>query len=92
MLSAVDPFNFVNKLCEACQTVSLIIVQSIYLFIRCTAVVDTEAECKRTAQHFTILPPVVSCKIKTKQTFTFKYGRVEIRAKLPKGDWMFPRK
>ncbi|KAG4076072.1 hypothetical protein HA402_010867 [Bradysia odoriphaga] len=58
---------------------------------RCTAVVDTRAECSRTAQHFTILPPVVSCKIKTKQTFTFKYGRVEIRAKLPKGDWLFPQ-
>ncbi|KAJ6616523.1 Beta-1,3-glucan-binding protein, partial [Pseudolycoriella hygida] len=58
---------------------------------RCTGVVDTEAECIRNAAHFRILPPVVSCKIKTKQTFTFKYGKVEIRAKLPRGDWLYPQ-
>lgn len=59
----------------------------IFFVIRCTAVFDTKAECTRKAELFTILPPVVSCKIKTKQTFTFKYGKVEIRAKLPRGDW-----
>lgn len=53
---------------------------------------DYEQECQRKAEFARILPPVVSTKLTTKKTFSFKYGKVEIRAKLPKGDWMFPRK
>lgn len=56
----------------------------------CTAIVDLSKECTRTAQFFQILPPVVSARINTKDFFTFRYGRVEVRAKLPKGDWLFP--
>lgn len=41
---------------------------------------------------FTILPPVVTAKFRSNKSFNFKYGKVEIRAKLPKGDWMFPGK
>ncbi|XP_034482814.1 gram-negative bacteria-binding protein 2-like [Drosophila innubila] len=36
------------------------------------------------------LPAVYSAKLHTKDSFRFKYGRVEIRAKLPIGDWLFP--
>ncbi|KAJ8930601.1 hypothetical protein NQ314_016571 [Rhamnusium bicolor] len=35
-------------------------------------------------------PPVISSQISTKNKFSFKYGKVEIRAKLPKGDWIYP--
>lgn len=35
-----------------------------------------------------LLPPVMSGKIKTKKTIT--YGRVDVRAKIPKGDWLWP--
>ncbi|XP_053674668.1 beta-1,3-glucan-binding protein [Anopheles nili] len=48
-------------------------------------------ECQRQAARSTILPPVVSAKLNTKNYFRFRYGRVEIRAKLPKGDWIFPQ-
>lgn len=37
-----------------------------------------------------ILPPIQSAKLTTVESFSFKYGRVEIRAKLPKGDWIWP--
>lgn len=37
-----------------------------------------------------ILPPVVSGKVRSKNSFRFRYGTVEVRAKLPKGDWLFP--
>lgn len=36
----------------------------------------------------TIVPPLVAGKIKSK--FSFLYGKVEIRAKLPRGDWIYP--
>jgi beta-glucanase (GH16 family) len=36
------------------------------------------------------LNPVTSARIRTAETFSFKYGRVEVRAKLPKGDWIWP--
>lgn len=56
----------------------------------CTGVIQPHKECSRKAHRFTILPPVVSAKISTKNTFSFLYGKVAIRAKLPKGDWIFP--
>jgi len=34
--------------------------------------------------------PVQSARIRTAESFSFQYGRVEINAKLPKGDWMWP--
>jgi beta-glucanase (GH16 family) len=36
------------------------------------------------------LNPVKSARIRTAESFSFTYGRVEIRAKLPRGDWLWP--
>lgn len=38
----------------------------------------------------TILPPIISSRITTYKKFSFLYGKVEIRAKLPSDDWIFP--
>lgn len=57
---------------------------------KCTGIVDPERECKRQAGLFRILPPIVSGRINTKDSFSFRYGKIEVRAKLPKGDWLFP--
>jgi beta-glucanase (GH16 family) len=38
----------------------------------------------------TIVPPVLSGRINTKASVNIKYGRVEVTAKLPKGDWLWP--
>lgn len=35
--------------------------------------------------------PIVSSQITTSGRFSFKYGRVEIIAKMPTGDWIFPQ-
>ena len=35
-------------------------------------------------------PPIQSAIVRTANTFAFKYGRVEVRAKLPVGDWLWP--
>lgn len=34
--------------------------------------------------------PVRSARIRTAKSFAFQYGRIEIRAKLPRGDWLWP--
>nr|CAH7725768.1 unnamed protein product [Callosobruchus chinensis] len=47
-------------------------------------------ECKRNYRNPFILPPVISAQLSTKRKFSFKYGKVEIRAKLPKGQWIYP--
>lgn len=42
--------------------------------------------------HSNIISPVVSARLRTAGTFSFKYGKVEIRAKMPTGDWLWPGK
>ncbi|GBP49632.1 Beta-1,3-glucan-binding protein [Eumeta japonica] len=56
---------------------------------RCTGNLDT-TECSRRASGSQILPPVITSKITTKHKFNFKFGRVEVRARLPAGSWLLP--
>ena len=37
-----------------------------------------------------IIPPVRSARLTTKGKKSIRYGKVEVTAKLPKGDWMWP--
>ena len=37
-----------------------------------------------------MLNPIQSARLRTANSFSFKYGRVEIRAQLPRGDWIWP--
>ncbi|KAI9056180.1 hypothetical protein LZ554_001108 [Drepanopeziza brunnea f. sp. 'monogermtubi'] len=37
-----------------------------------------------------IVPPVLSGRINTKKGATIRYGRVEVTAKMPSGDWLWP--
>ncbi|CAG7726699.1 unnamed protein product [Allacma fusca] len=46
--------------------------------------------CSRQGQYPNILPPVSSVRLRTKGTFSFRYGRVEVRARMPSGDWVWP--
>mmetsp|Transcript_24109 Transcript_24109/g.33807 ORF Transcript_24109/g.33807 Transcript_24109/m.33807 type:complete len:359 (+) Transcript_24109:136-1212(+) len=47
--------------------------------------------CERTSGGGgNILNPIQSSSIRTSETFSFKYGRMEVRAKLPRGDWIWP--
>ncbi|KAM7358144.1 gram-negative bacteria binding protein 1 [Cochliomyia hominivorax] len=62
---------------------------SIDLGPRCTSV-KVEKECSLTPKGVLVLPPIISGRLSTKNYFKFKYGRIEVRAKLPKGDWLFP--
>ena len=46
------------------------------------------SDCERTGSLDNILPPIQSARVNTKNTFAFKYGKVEINAKMPGGDWI----
>lgn len=37
-----------------------------------------------------VVPPVRSARINTKVSRSIKYGRVEVTAKMPVGDWLWP--
>ncbi|XP_015123674.1 beta-1,3-glucan-binding protein [Diachasma alloeum] len=47
-------------------------------------------ECYRNATSYNILPPIISARLTTKNTLNFRYGKIEVRAKFPKGDWLIP--
>lgn len=56
---------------------------------RCTA--NNFYGCMRTAgAGGNFINPIMSGKVTTSNSFTFKYGRVEVRAKIPSGDWIWP--
>ncbi|XP_046390487.1 beta-1,3-glucan-binding protein-like [Ischnura elegans] len=37
-----------------------------------------------------IVTPIQSARIRTLGSFGFRYGRVEVRARMPRGDWIWP--
>jgi beta-glucanase (GH16 family) len=39
-----------------------------------------------------IINPIQSARIVTSNSFSFTYGTVEVRAKMPRGDWIWPGK
>ncbi|KAJ3195713.1 hypothetical protein HK101_011300, partial [Irineochytrium annulatum] len=39
---------------------------------------------------FGILPPVMSAKLRLNPQFATRYGKGEVRVKMPKGDWLWP--
>ncbi|KAK5642298.1 hypothetical protein RI129_008465 [Pyrocoelia pectoralis] len=56
----------------------------------CTGILGSD-ECIQKPKAWMILPPIFSSQITTKYRFSFVYGTIEIRAKLPKGDWIYPQ-
>ena len=49
--------------------------------------------CERVAgpgNEWRYLNPIKSARLRTAESFNFKYGRVEVKAKLPIGDWLWP--
>jgi beta-glucanase (GH16 family) len=58
----------------------------------CTSTVakDCIAVTNSTNGNTTIVPPTKSGRINTKKGATIKYGRVEVVARLPEGDWLWP--
>lgn len=55
---------------------------------RCTN--NANYGCERTGTAENIINPIKSARLRTVNSFSFRYGRVEVRAKMPKGDWLWP--
>ncbi|CAB3247822.1 unnamed protein product [Arctia plantaginis] len=84
-----DGMLFINPMTLESKYGEDFVKQSLDLTNRCTGVIGTP-DCAREACGAHILPPIITAKITTKNKFSFKYGRVEIRAKMPLGDWIYP--
>jgi hypothetical protein len=46
--------------------------------------------CERAGAGGNIVNPTMSARLRTVNSFSFRYGRVDVRAKLPAGDWLWP--
>ncbi|XP_069688094.1 beta-1,3-glucan-binding protein-like [Periplaneta americana] len=53
----------------------------------CTNPSDWGCERRGTDSH--VLNPITSARIRTVNSFNFRYGKVEVRAKFPSGDWIW---
>lgn len=56
----------------------------------CTSTLSTDCAIRSNSTAGTIINPVRSARITTKGKKTITYGRVEVVAKLPAGDWLWP--
>jgi len=45
--------------------------------------------CQRSGANG-LINPIRSSRLRTAKSFSFRYGRLEVRAKLPRGDWLWP--
>ncbi|KAF4569997.1 Concanavalin A-like lectin/glucanase domain superfamily protein [Pleurotus pulmonarius] len=56
----------------------------------CTAANFTSCTITSNASTGVILPPVRSARLTTQLSRNIQFGRVEIRARMPRGDWLWP--
>jgi beta-glucanase (GH16 family) len=56
----------------------------------CTSDLWSDCVTSTNTTNGTIVPPAKSARINTKVGASIKYGRVEVTAKIPKGDWLWP--
>lgn len=56
----------------------------------CTGSTVTECSIHSNGTLGRIIPPVRSARLSTKGKKSIKYGRIEVTAKFPKGDWLWP--
>ena len=57
------------------------------MYGRCTQ--SDNDGCRKLGENG-LIPPTMSGRLRSYQRFAFRYGRVEVRAKMPVGDWMWP--
>lgn len=63
---------------------------TLHLGPTCTGDINSD-ECSCTPKSFYIVPPFISATLTTKHKFSFKYGSVEVRAKMPSAMWVYPK-
>ena len=60
--------------------------------LRMASIRNADINCQITSNSTlgTVIPPVQSARLTTNASFSMRYGRVEIRARMPTGDWLWP--
>ncbi|KII85577.1 glycoside hydrolase family 16 protein [Plicaturopsis crispa FD-325 SS-3] len=61
-----------------------------YTLDNCSTDNSTACSVSSSSDTDTVINPVMSGRLNTKGKVTLQYGKVEIRAKLPTGDWLWP--
>lgn len=56
----------------------------------CTSNTWSDCVAVTNTTNGTIINPVKSARLNTKKSSSIKYGRIEVTAKLPAGDWLWP--
>ncbi|RDW95070.1 hypothetical protein BP5796_00833 [Coleophoma crateriformis] len=56
----------------------------------CTSVIMSNCVAVTNTTNGTIVPPVKSARLNTKKGASIKFGKVEVTAKISKGDWLWP--
>ncbi|GLG92663.1 Beta-1,3-glucan-binding protein [Gryllus bimaculatus] len=64
---------------------------TVFLLSSCTWRRPDSKYCDRHPQGWDILPPTRSAQLTTRGTFSFKFGRIDIRAKTAAGDWLMSK-
>lgn len=63
-----------------------------YTIPGCTVAKTNASACTASSSNKSgqTIPPVMSARISTKGKYAIQYGKVEVVAKLPRGDWLWP--
>ncbi|EIN05529.1 concanavalin A-like lectin/glucanase, partial [Punctularia strigosozonata HHB-11173 SS5] len=61
-----------------------------YTLDGCTSSNQSACEVTSDKDSKTVINPVKSARMSTINSHSIKYGKVEVRAKLPRGDWLWP--
>ena len=56
----------------------------------CTSRLKKDCVTETSLANRTIINPIQSARIHTKKSASIRYGRVEVRARLPEGKWLWP--
>jgi beta-glucanase (GH16 family) len=57
---------------------------------RCTSNNVSQCVAVSNSSQLTVINPVTTARLTTKNSASMKYGKVEIVAKMPLGDWLWP--
>ncbi|KAH9838018.1 concanavalin A-like lectin/glucanase domain-containing protein [Rhodofomes roseus] len=57
---------------------------------KCSTTNTSACSVKASNDSGTVVNPVISARINTKDHYSLKYGKVDVVAKLPQGDWLWP--
>ncbi|KAK9366564.1 concanavalin A-like lectin/glucanase domain-containing protein [Lipomyces kononenkoae] len=56
----------------------------------CTSTADTDCTISSNQTLGNMIPPIMSARLLTRNFANIRYGKVEVTAKLPQGDWLWP--